>query len=47
MSDGPEVGRLYRMSMLKTGVWDGVPIEYAKPLVDYPSRDGWNHEWTR
>ncbi|KAF2202363.1 hypothetical protein GQ43DRAFT_439763 [Delitschia confertaspora ATCC 74209] len=44
---GKEVGRLYRAAMNKTGVWDSVPIEYARVQVDFPSRDGWNHEWTR
>jgi large subunit ribosomal protein L40 len=43
---GP-VGRLYRSAMLKRGVWGSVPVEYAKVQTDYPSRDGWNHGWTR
>ncbi|KAK3079159.1 hypothetical protein LTS18_005589 [Coniosporium uncinatum] len=54
---GREVGRLYRLAMLKEGIWGkagrdgkivgGVPIEYARPLVEYPSREGWNHGWRR
>jgi len=54
---GKEVGRLYRLAMLKEGIWGkagrdgrivgGVPIEYARPLVEYPSREGWNHGWRR
>jgi len=44
---GENVGRRYRECMNKGGVWDGVPVEYARTLVDWPSRDGWNHEWKR
>ncbi|KAK0662755.1 hypothetical protein DIS24_g1646 [Lasiodiplodia hormozganensis] len=48
---GPEtaknVGRLYRTSMMKEEIWNGVPIEYARPQVDTPSKEGWNHEWKR
>ncbi|KAF2019595.1 hypothetical protein BU24DRAFT_419197 [Aaosphaeria arxii CBS 175.79] len=44
---GKEVGRLYRGAMNKKGVWGSVPVEYARIQVDYPPRDGWNHEWTR
>jgi large subunit ribosomal protein L40 len=44
---GKEVGRLYRLAMEKKGVWQGMPIEYARPQTDYPSRDGWFHGWTR
>ncbi|KAH7045180.1 hypothetical protein B0J12DRAFT_577366 [Macrophomina phaseolina] len=48
---GPEtnrnVGRLYRTAMMKNDVWAGVPIEYARPQVDTPPKDGWNHEWKR
>ena len=42
---GKEVGRLYRAAMIKSGV--SVPIEYARIQSDFPSRDGWNHGWTR
>lgn len=42
-----DMGRLYRIAMLKTGLFHGVPIEYARIQTDSPSRDGWNHEWTR
>lgn len=42
-----EVGRLYRTAMLKTGVWDGVPIEYARAQTETPARNGWDHGWTR
>lgn len=44
---GREVGRLYRSSMLKRGVWGSVPIEYARVQTDFPGREGWNHGWTR
>jgi large subunit ribosomal protein L40 len=44
---GREVGRLYRSAMIKRGIWGSVPIEYARVQTDYPSRQGWNHEWTR
>jgi large subunit ribosomal protein L40 len=44
---GRGVGRLYRAAMDKTGVWDGVPIEYARCQTEFPARDGWNHGWTR
>ncbi|KAF2814380.1 uncharacterized protein BDZ99DRAFT_437293 [Mytilinidion resinicola] len=44
---GRNVGRLYRAAMDKTGVWDGVPIEYARCQTDFPAREGWNHGWTR
>jgi len=46
--EGKEMGRLYRIAMQKKGVWDGVPIEYARLQTESPGRDGgWNHEWTR
>ena len=44
---GREVGRLYRSAMIKRGIWGSVPVEYARVQTDYPSRQGWNHEWTR
>jgi len=44
---GKDVGRLYRLAMLKTGVWQGVPIEYARIQTESPPRDGWNGSWTR
>lgn len=44
---GKEVGRLYRNAMLKRGVWGSVPVEYGRLQTDFPSREGWNHEWTR
>lgn len=44
---GKEVGRLYRNAMLKRNVWGSVPVEYGRVQTDYPSRDGWNHGWTR
>lgn len=46
-TEGKEMGRLYRIAMIKRGVWDGVPIEYARIQTDTPGRRGWNHEWTR
>lgn len=42
---GENTGRLYRQSMEKAGTWQGVPIEGARILKDYPSIEGWNHEW--
>jgi large subunit ribosomal protein L40 len=42
-----EVGKLYRTAMMKGGVWDGVPIEYARAQTETPSRAGWDHGWTR
>ena len=44
---GKDVGRLYRIAMRKNDIWQGVPIEYARLQTEGPSRDGWNHEWTR
>lgn len=42
-----EVGKLYRIAMMKGGVWDGVPIEYARAQTETPPRAGWDHAWTR
>lgn len=42
-----DTGRLYRIAMRKDGIWDGAPIEYAKIQTDTPSKDGWNHGWTK
>ncbi|KAF1983681.1 hypothetical protein K402DRAFT_337988, partial [Aulographum hederae CBS 113979] len=54
---GRDVGRLYRTAMMKRGVWarpgdrgrvvGGFPIEYGRAQMDFPSRNGWNHEWKR
>lgn len=46
-ADEKETGRLYRIAMRKDGVWDNVPIEYARIQTDSPPRTGWNHAWTR
>lgn len=46
-SEGKETGRLYRIAMLKRGMWNGPPIEYARIQTDTPPRNGWNHQWTR
>jgi len=46
-NEGRDVGRLYRIAMIKKGVWDGLPIEYARIQTDSPPRNGWNNEWTR
>ncbi|KAF2153767.1 hypothetical protein K461DRAFT_276817 [Myriangium duriaei CBS 260.36] len=46
-SQSRQVGRLYRIAMLKNDVWKGIPIEYARIQTDSPPRDGWNHDWTR
>ena len=45
--EGKERGRLFRIAMLKHGVWDGVPIEYARIQTESPPKEGWNHAWTR
>ena len=42
-----DVGKLYRVAMEKRGVFQGVPIEYARAQTDTPSRSGWDHEWKR
>lgn len=42
-----QVGRLYRIAMEKKGIFDGVPIEYARFQTDTPPRAGWDHSWTR
>ena len=42
-----DVGRLYRIAMEKKGVFDGVPIEYARCQTDTPPKQGWDHSWTR
>ena len=47
MPGGVNEGRLYRNAMLKHGVWQGVPIEYARTQTEWPSKEGWNHEWKR
>lgn len=46
-AQGKDVGRLYRVAMEKKGIWEGVPIEYARIQTEGPGRDGWNHGWTR
>ncbi|PLB52990.1 hypothetical protein P170DRAFT_379323 [Aspergillus steynii IBT 23096] len=41
-------GRLFRKSMIKTGVFrDMFPIEYGRLQTEAPSKEGWNHEWKR
>jgi large subunit ribosomal protein L40 len=47
MTGGKDEGRLFRIAMRKEGIWQGVPIEYARMQTEWPARDGWNHEWTR
>lgn len=47
MPGGVNEGRLYRNAMQKFGIWKGVPIEYARAQTEWPSREGWNHEWKR
>lgn len=44
---GQGTGRRYRESMNMGGIWDGVPREYARSLVDWPSGKGWNYGWKR
>jgi large subunit ribosomal protein L40 len=46
-AEGQQIGKLYRVAMQKKGIWDGVPIEYARIQTDTPPKDGWNHSWTR
>ena len=46
-TQGEQTGKLYRLAMMKKGIWDGVPIEYARIQTDTPGREGWNHGWTR
>ncbi|OCK86276.1 hypothetical protein K432DRAFT_341623 [Lepidopterella palustris CBS 459.81] len=46
-AQGKDVGRLYRIAMEKKGIWDSVPIEYARIQMDYPAKEAWNHGWTR
>jgi large subunit ribosomal protein L40 len=39
-------GRLFRKSMIKTGVFTkGPPIEYGRLQTDSPGQEGWNYEW--
>ena len=56
-------GKLFRRGMMKTGTWSiperggGVPIEYARPMVDWVGTTGgvgrtskakiWDSEWRR
>jgi large subunit ribosomal protein L40 len=47
VAEGNQVGKLYRLAMKKTGIWAGVPIEYARIQTETPPKDGWNHGWTR
>ncbi|KAK8054154.1 hypothetical protein PG996_013455 [Apiospora saccharicola] len=44
-----EEGYLYRVAMEKKGVFKhhNFPIEYARPQVETPAREAWNHGWTR
>ncbi|KAE9969879.1 hypothetical protein EG328_006615 [Venturia inaequalis] len=44
---GKDEGKLFRTAMMKQNVWQGVPIEYARIQTQWPSKDGWNHGWTR
>jgi large subunit ribosomal protein L40 len=46
-AEGNQMGKLFRIAMLKKGIWDGVPIEYARIQTETPPKDGWNHSWTR
>lgn len=46
-TEAKQVGRLYRIAMLKNDVWKGIPIEYARIQTDSPPKEGWNHDWTR
>lgn len=42
-----DVGRLYRVAMVKRGVWGEVPREYGRTMVDWPGKKGWDTAWTR
>ncbi|KAK8068910.1 hypothetical protein PG994_005526 [Apiospora phragmitis] len=44
-----EEGYLYRVAMEKKGIFKhhNFPIEYARPQVETPAREAWNHGWTR
>lgn len=42
-----EMGRLYRLAMRKTGIWDGLPLEYARLQTETPPKNGFNEGWTR
>ena len=44
---GKDEGRLFRIAMRKEGIWQGVPIEYARMQTEWPAKDGWNHTWTK
>lgn len=47
VAPGNQMGRLYRLAMMKTGIWGGLPIEYGRIQTETPPKDGWNHGWTR
>ncbi|KAJ5287589.1 hypothetical protein N7478_003275 [Penicillium angulare] len=41
-------GRLFRKSMNKKGIFtDLIPIEYGRMQTEFPSAEGWNHEWKK
>ncbi|KAI0020527.1 hypothetical protein F4780DRAFT_741807 [Xylariomycetidae sp. FL0641] len=42
-------GFLYRVACEKKGMYGhkAIPIEYARPQVETPAREPWNHGWTR
>jgi large subunit ribosomal protein L40 len=42
-----DMGKLYRIAMLKHEIWKGVPIEYARIQTETPGREPWNHAWRR
>ena len=46
-AEGNQMGKLFRLAMQKKGIWEGVPIEYARIQTETPPKDGWNHSWTR
>lgn len=47
VEQGKEMGRLYRLAMRKAGIWDGVPVEYARLQTETPPKNGFNEGWTR
>jgi large subunit ribosomal protein L40 len=47
MVGGVNQGRLFKNAMMKTSAAKGIPIEYARNQTEWPSREGWNHEWRR
>ena len=43
---GVNMGLLFRSNYARERT-RAVPIEYARALTEWPSREGWNDKWTR